>query len=108
MLKKSAFLEKRGCGSERGYVNTPSPAALRRATGRQTGHTATRRKQTSQADKAGRARKLRRISVNFVSTLFEKRIELKRYVGGLVHPMDQPLHIALIGATRLLSVSFTV
>ena len=30
------FLEKRGCGSEPQSVNTPSPAALRRTTERQT------------------------------------------------------------------------
>ena len=31
-----------------------------------------------------------------VSTLFEIDGILKRYVGGLVHSMDQPRHIALV------------
>ncbi|MEE4188265.1 MAG: hypothetical protein V2I76_07430, partial [Roseobacter sp.] len=42
----------------------------------------------SEVNEAGRARKLGRITVNFVSTLFEIDEYLKRYVGGLVHSMD--------------------
>jgi hypothetical protein len=34
--KKMTFLEKRGCGFSAVSLNTPSPAALRRTTGRQT------------------------------------------------------------------------
>jgi len=34
--------------------------------------------------------------VSFVSTLFEIDRYLKRYVGGLVHSMDQRLYIAPI------------
>ena len=46
----------------------------------------------------GGARRWYRAHLSFVvATFFENRIELKRYVGGLVHPMDQPLHIALLG-----------
>ena len=57
-----------------------TPAAIRKypltggaeaLTGRQTGRRATRRKQTSEADMARRAKKTGRISVNFVSTLFD-------------------------------------
>ena len=47
--------------------------------------------------KAGRAGKKRRILLLVVSTLFEIDRKLKRYVGGLVHSMDQPRHIALLG-----------
>ena len=65
------FLKKRGCGSQSQYVNTPSPAALRRTTGRQTGHTATRRKRISEVNEAGRAKEVRAHLVTFVSTLFE-------------------------------------
>ena len=46
---------------------------------------------------AGRADKIRRILFIIVSTLFEIDGILKRYVGGLVHSMDQPRHIALLG-----------
>ena len=46
---------------------------------------------------AGRADKIRRILFIFVSTLFEIDGILKRYVGGLVHSMDQRLYIALVG-----------
>jgi hypothetical protein len=49
---------------------------------------------------AGRAGKKRRILFIVVSTLFEIDGILKRYVGGLVHSMDQPRHIALVGNAR--------
>jgi hypothetical protein len=62
----------------------------------------------SEVNEAGRARKLGRITVDFVSTLFEIDEYLKRYVGGLVHSMDQRLYIALLAFGRLWSVSFTV
>jgi hypothetical protein len=54
----------------------------------------------SEVNEAGRARKLGRITVDFVSTLFEIDEYLKRYVGGLVHSMDQRLYIALLGFGR--------
>ena len=69
--------EKR-CVCEKNPLRTP--AAIRKypltggaeaLTGRQTGRRATRRKQTSEADMARRAKKTGRISVNFVSTLFD-------------------------------------
>ena len=48
----------------------------------------------------GARRKLGRISVSFVSTLFEIEKNMKRYVGGLVHSMDQRLYIALLAFGR--------
>ena len=56
--------------------------------------------QKSEVNEAGRATKLGRITVDFVSTLFEIDEYLKRYVGGLVHSMDQRLYIALLGFAR--------
>ncbi|AEI95725.1 hypothetical protein RLO149_c038200 [Roseobacter litoralis Och 149] len=55
----------------------------------------------SEVNEAGRAKEVRAHPVTFVSTLFEIDEYLKRYVGGLVHSMDQPLHIALLGFGRL-------
>ncbi|WP_298841718.1 hypothetical protein [uncultured Roseobacter sp.] len=49
---------------------------------------------------AGRAKEVRAHPVTFVSTLFEIDEYLKRYVGGLVHSMDQRLYIALLGFGR--------
>ena len=39
----------------------------------------------SEVNEAGRAKKLGRITVDFVSTLFEIEKNMKRYVGGLVY-----------------------
>ena len=62
------FPEKRACEYEHQTVNTPSPAALRRTTERQTGHTAARRKrQKREIDEAGRAKEVRAHPVDFVS-----------------------------------------
>lgn len=44
---------------------------------------------TPEAFEAGRAKEKRAHPVNFVSTLFEIEKNMKRYVGGLVHSMDQ-------------------
>ena len=73
--KNMTFPEKRGCEVRPQSVNTPSPAALRRTTERQTerrsdaleGLKATN---TEMSD-AGCARKLVALPVDFVSTLFE-------------------------------------
>ena len=46
---------------------------------------------------AGRAEEYTAHLIFVVSTLFEIDGILKRYVGGLVHSMDQPRHIALVG-----------
>ena len=61
------FPEKRACECEPQSVNTPSPAALRRTTERQTGHTATRRTTKREIDEAGRAKEVRAHPVDFVS-----------------------------------------
>ena len=54
----------------------------------------------SEVNEAGRAKEVRAHPVDFVSTLFEIDEYLKRYVGGLVHSMDQRLYIALLGSGR--------
>ena len=73
--KKMMFLEKRGCGFRRLTVNTPSPAALRRTTERQTERRSdalegSEAKNTEVSD-AGCAKKKMALRVDFVSTLFE-------------------------------------
>ena len=73
--KKMAFLEKRGCGGQHQTVNTPSPAALRRTTERQTDQRSdapagSEAKNTEVTD-AGCAKKIMALRVDFVSTLFE-------------------------------------
>ena len=69
------FIEKRGCGGQRQSVNTPSPAALRRTTERQTERRSdalegSEAKNTEVTD-AGCAKKILALRVDFVSTLFE-------------------------------------
>jgi len=67
--KKMAFPEKRGCGSERQFVNTPSPATQRCSGGAPTGphwkQTATRR-EVKNRDTTGGARQLRHGASQFV------------------------------------------
>ena len=69
------FLKKRGCGSERQYVNTPSPAALRRTTERQTERRSDALEGSEakniEVNEAGRAKEVTAHPVTFVSTLFE-------------------------------------
>ena len=87
------FLKKSTCSPPHQFVNTPSPAALRRSTGAPNGRADKKAGNaadtTPEAFEAGRARKKRAHPVDFVSTLFEIEKNMKRYVGGLVHSMDQ-------------------
>ena len=69
------FRKKRGCGHPAVTVEPPSPATQRCTDGAPRGQaeTQTQRggRRKSEVNEAGRAKKLGRISVTFVSTLFE-------------------------------------
>jgi hypothetical protein len=84
---KMTKAEKRGCGGWALSVNTPSPAALRRLSGRRTdrrGSRFRRRKgKHTEVRSAGWARKFGALCL-FCLLLFDKIVYLKRYAGGLV------------------------
>ena len=65
------FLKKRGCGSPALSVEPPSPAALRRTTGRQTGRRSDAPEEQKatiiEAADAGCAKKIVALPVDFVS-----------------------------------------
>jgi hypothetical protein len=90
--KKSGFSSKKGLRVSATNRRTPftGGAEMHQRGARRAGHSgnATDRNETqeqnSEVNEAGRAKKLGRITVDFVSTLFEIEKNMKRYVGGLV------------------------
>jgi len=109
---KNAFSRKKGLRVLATNLRTPltgraetlqrdAERTRRKRRRRQTGR---KRRLKFEVFEAGRAKQVRAHTVSFVSTLFETIKFLKRYVGGLVHSMDQPLHIAQV-ATDLLVIS---
>ena len=80
--KKMAFLEKRGCGGQHQTVNTPSPAALRRTTERQTERRSdalegseAKKLEVSEAGRAGKLGRIQSIlSLRYLKSMVSEEI----------------------------------